>query len=260
MLIELRTLKELTLYIQEVKRAGQSIGFVPTMGFLHKGHMSLVDLSKEKTDITISSIYVNPSQFNEPSDFDSYPRDEAKDITLLHQHGCNAVFIPTKEEMESIVPKSVDLEDLDTVMEGKFRPNHFEGVVEVVYRLFSVVTPDYAFFGEKDFQQIMVVQKMVSQLNLPVQIVKAPIIRESNGLAMSSRNSRLTISGRLKAGFLFDVLKRYGHEKREDLEQLLIDHGFELEYLEVHQFGGEKRVFIAGLYEGVRLIDNLAFN
>ena len=260
MLFELRNLKELASFVKEMKRGGRTIGFIPTMGFLHEGHMSLIRMSKKEADVTITSIYVNPSQFNEGSDFDSYPRDEVSDLKLLRENCCDAVFIPNKDEVETIKKVCVDLEGLGNVMEGKFRPGHFEGVVEIVYRLFSAVTPDYAFFGEKDFQQIMVVQKMVDVLNLPVKIISAPIIRESNGLAMSSRNAKLSAIGRKEAGFIYEALKSYFGKNHSVIEQRLAAFGFELEYLEEYEFGGCKRLFIAGFFEGVRLIDNISLS
>lgn len=257
MLLELRNLVDLRAFIHTVKKSGKTIGFVPTMGFLHAGHMSLVRMSKSKADVTIASIYVNPSQFNENTDFDSYPRDEKSDLLLLQQNFCDAVFIPKIDEMETLSKVHVDLGGLESVMEGKFRPGHFKGVIEVVYRLFSVVTPNYAYLGEKDFQQIMVIQKMVNHLKLCVQIVPAPIVRESNGLAMSSRNSKLSSIGREKASVVFEVLRNYLSEDVRFLEQKLLSSGFELEYLEEHEIDGCKRLFIAGFLEGVRLIDNI---
>ena len=256
----LRTLKELQQFVAEKKQTGKQIGFVPTMGFLHAGHVSLIHLSNKQADVTIASIYVNPSQFNDSNDFDKYPKDEIKDLKLLKANFCDAVFIPTQAEIESIQKVFVDLGQLDKVMEGKYRPNHFQGVVEVVYRLFSVVMPDKAFFGEKDFQQLQVINKMVEKLKLPVEIIGAPILREENGLAMSSRNSRLSPEARDNAGFIFKVLNCFNKFDRRILENQLFESGFELEYLEVHEFGNQKRLFIAGMYNGVRLIDNIEFN
>ena len=260
MLTELRTLKELNDYILRERGKGNSIGFVPTMGFLHEGHMSLVKLSNQHSDITIASIYVNPSQFNDSSDFENYPKDEEKDLALLTENGCDAVFIPVQDEIESLNKVAVDLEGLDKVMEGKFRPGHFDGVVEVVYRLFSAVTPDKAFFGEKDYQQLQVIQKMVDDIGLSVEIIGAPIMREDNGLAMSSRNSRLSEESRSKAGFIYEILTGFSESERVNSERKLASFGFELEYLEEYQFGAQKRLFIAGTYDGVRLIDNVALN
>lgn len=257
MLKELRTLNELKDFVAQIKLKGKTLGFVPTMGYLHDGHMSLVKLSLSHCDFTITSIYVNPSQFNDASDFETYPKDEVADLKMLEDNGCHAVFIPQREEIETLNKIQVDLDGLDEVMEGEFRPGHFKGVVEVVYRLFSAVTPDKAFFGQKDYQQLMVIKKMVDQAGVPVEIVGAPIVRESNGLAMSSRNSRLTKEGRLNGGFIFETLQSFSTSNLSNVERNLAAKGFELEYLETHELNGEKRLFIAGVYEGVRLIDNI---
>ena len=256
----LRTLKELDNYVCGKKQTGKKIGFVPTMGFLHDGHISLINLSNRESDITIASIYVNPSQFNEANDFKKYPKDEVNDLMLLDSNFCDAVFIPTQHEIESLPKVLIDLSGLDEIMEGRYRPGHFKGVVEVVYRLFSVVMPDKAFFGEKDFQQLQIIKKMVQDIKLPIKIIGAPILREANGLAMSSRNSRLTLEARDRAGFIYDVLNSFHESKRSLLEKQLLESGFELEYLEEYDFGSQKRVFIAGVYNGVRLIDNIQLN
>ena len=256
----IRTLEELKLFVSKKKQIGKTIGFVPTMGFLHAGHISLVNSSKNSTDLTIASIYVNPSQFNESSDFINYPKDEKKDLKLLQESNCDAVFIPLQYEIESIQKLSIDLGALSHIMEGRFRPGHFKGVVEVVSRFFMVVNPDKAFFGEKDFQQLFLIKKMVADFNFPIEIVGCPIIRESNGLAMSSRNSRLSLQGRKKAGFIFELLNIFTESKRNFIENKLFELNFELEYLEKHDFGGEQRLFIAVNYDKVRLIDNIKIN
>lgn len=256
----LRSLYEITNYVSEMKHEGKTIGFVPTMGFLHEGHMSLVKLSKKQTDVTIASIYVNPSQFNDISDFENYPKDEEADLSLLALNECDAVFIPSQDEIESLNKVQVNLDGLDEVMEGKHRPGHFKGVVEVVYRLFSAVTPDKAFFGEKDYQQLLVIRKMVDEVGLNVDIVGAPIIREKNGLAMSSRNVRLSKEGRERAKVIFETLSGYNDLNRSESERNLAAAGFELEYLEEFEYNSIKRLFIAGFLEGVRLIDNVSIN
>lgn len=252
-----RTLKELQAETEVYKKKGKTIGFVPTMGFLHQGHMSLIAASKDQTDVTIASIYVNPSQFNDASDFESYPRDEKADFELLKNHNCDIVFVPSSSEIESLpLPEKVDLAGLENVMEGKERPGHFEGVIEIVYRLFIAVNPDFSFFGEKDFQQIMVVQKMVEATKLTTQIVGCPIIREESGLAMSSRNSRLSETGKEKASLIYEVLNNKGiaiEDKRSELEQL----GLKTEYIEQHNLSNSSRLFAAVWLEGVRLIDNI---
>ena len=257
MLTELRSLKELEAYVSNAKNEGKSIGFVPTMGFLHEGHMSLINLSNEACDLTIASIYVNPSQFNDSKDFLNYPKDEVQDLNLLSENNCNAVFLPSQKEIDSLNKVVIDLEGLDEVMEGRFRPGHFDGVVEVVYRLFCAVTPSKAFFGEKDYQQLQVIQKLVDKQEMSIEIVGAPILREPTGLAMSSRNSRLSIENRAKAGFIYEVLKEFNSEERMTSERKLAASGFELEYLETFSFGNNKRLFIAGVFDGVRLIDNI---
>lgn len=257
----LRTLRELNEFVAKKKQTRKKIGFVPTMGFLHAGHISLIHLSKSQADITIASIYVNPSQFNDPKDYEKYPKDEAKDLELLKKGFCDAVFIPLQDEIEKIKKnKPIDFGGLDKIMESRFRPGHFTGVVEVVSRLFEVVNPDKAFFGEKDFQQLQIIKRMVDQLHLSVEIIGGPIVRESNGLAMSSRNSRLSKKAREKAGFIYRVLSDFTEYKRSSFEKELLELGFELEYLEQHDFGDQKRLFIAGFYNQVRLIDNIQTN
>lgn len=254
---EVNTVDELLKLVRSLKSNGLRIGFVPTMGFLHQGHMSLVQAAQQECDIVIASIYVNPTQFNDPKDFNNYPKDIERDKSLLDLNSCDYVFIPSQHEIESLPIENVDLEGLDEVMEGRFRPGHFRGVVEVVYRLFTACEPDVAFFGEKDFQQLMVIQKMVDALSLPIKIVGVPIVRELNGLAMSSRNVRLSTEGRAKAKVIFETLKGYPAVQRAEAKQKLSDAGFELEYFEVHRFRDSQRLFIAGFLEGVRLIDNI---
>jgi len=179
---------------------GKSIGFVPTMGALHKGHISLVKKSIEENDITVVSIFVNPTQFNDKKDFLKYPRNIDLDSLLLEKVGVDFIFVPNEKE---IYPepdtRQFDFGMLDKVMEGEHRPGHFNGVAQVVSKLFDIVKPDTAYFGEKDFQQLAIIRAMVRQLNLPVRITGMPIMREESGLAMSSRNERLTTEQRLNA-------------------------------------------------------------
>lgn len=254
---EVNTVKDLQTIVSHYKLNGKTIGFVPTMGFLHQGHMSLVQKAKSQSDIVITSIYINPTQFNDLNDFNNYPKDLERDKELLNDNECDYVFIPNQSEIESIPSKSIQLDGLDKVMEGRYRPGHFQGVVEVVYRLFEACKPDIAFFGEKDFQQLMVIQKMVEKLNLPIQIEGVPIVRESNGLAMSSRNVRLSPKAREKAGAIYTALAEYKLKSKQDVTKRLEKIGFELEYLEEYNFNSSKRLFVAGTYEGVRLIDNV---
>ena len=181
--------KELTKRVDVLKGDGKSIGFVPTMGALHSGHLSLIEEAKKQTDIIIVSIFVNPNQFNDPKDLEKYPRDIEKDVEKLIEVGCDILFSPT---VEDIYPeednRQFDFGLIDKVMEGKHRPGHFNGVAQVVSRLFNIVNPDKAFFGMKDFQQIAIINEMVKQLKFNIEIVECPTIRELDGLAMSSRN------------------------------------------------------------------------
>ena len=201
---------DLQAIIEQFKNDGKSIGLVPTMGALHKGHLSLVKNSISNNDITVVSIFVNPTQFNNPNDLASYPRTVEKDLELLQTVGCDVVFAP---EADDIYSKSetdsrfeFDFEGLDKVMEGKFRPGHFNGVVQIVSKLFDLVRPDRAYFGEKDFQQLAIIRLMTRRYNLPIEIVPCPIVREDSGLALSSRNSLLKDNEKQVASHIYAVL------------------------------------------------------
>lgn len=255
-----RTIADLRSEVEQVKDSNKSIGFVPTMGFLHPGHLSLVEASSKVNDHTVVSIYVNPSQFNEVSDFDNYPRNEEKDLELLASSDCDVVFIPTVQEIEKLpLPDFIDLGNLDKVMEGACRPGHFQGVVEVVYRLFQAVNPTTAYFGEKDFQQLMVIQKMVIESSLPINIIGCPILREASGLAMSSRNSRLSKAGLEKASLIYKVISN-SDLSADEMKSELFKNSFDVEYVEHYEFLGVRRLFVAAWLEGVRLIDNIALD
>jgi pantoate--beta-alanine ligase len=192
-------ISELKTRLFELKK-GKITGFTPTMGALHQGHLSLIALSKSMCDITVASIFVNPTQFNDKDDYQRYPRTLENDMEMLDNAGCDIVFIPSEKEIYPERDERIfNFGQLDKVMEGKFRPGHFNGVAQVVSRLFDIVNPDRAFFGQKDFQQVSIIKNMVKQLNLPVEIVVAPIIREHDGLAMSSRNMLLTGTQRKEA-------------------------------------------------------------
>lgn len=201
---------DLQAIIEQFKNDGKSIGLVPTMGALHKGHLSLVKNSISNNDITVVSIFVNPTQFNNPNDLASYPRTVDKDLELLQTIGCDIVFAP---EADDIYSKSetdsrfeFDFEGLDMVMEGKFRPGHFNGVVQIVSKLFDLVRPNRAYFGEKDFQQLAIIRLMTRRYNLPIEIVPCPIVREDSGLALSSRNSLLKDIEKQVASHIYAVL------------------------------------------------------
>ena len=192
-MIILETVSDLQKAIFPLKKEGKSVGFVPTMGALHEGHVSLVKKSIEQNDITVVSVFVNPTQFNNQEDLIKYPRTLDKDTSLLESVGADIVFAPlVKEIYPEPDTRQFDFGLLDKVMEGKFRPGHFNGVAQVVSRLFDIVKPDRAYFGEKDFQQLAIIRDMVKQYNFPIEIVPMPIIRELSGLAKSSRNQRLS--------------------------------------------------------------------
>lgn len=230
-------------YILKLRKKGKTIGFVPTMGALHRGHLSLIEEASRLTDCVICSIFVNPTQFNDPGDLAKYPRPIAADILLLENTSCEVLFFP---EVEEIYPKiemwHIELGKIETVLEGRSRPGHYQGVTQVVFQLFKIVMPDMAFFGQKDYQQCLIIQKMIDVLNLPVQLKINPIIREADGLAMSSRNVHLNKSERGHAVALSKALTalRNSFDPRniEALKQAVaqrIDEEpmVELDYLEI---------------------------
>ncbi|MCD7972755.1 MAG: pantoate--beta-alanine ligase [Candidatus Azobacteroides sp.] len=193
----IHAIADLQKEISRLKNDNKSIGFVPTMGALHQGHLSLVKECLAETDHCIVSIFVNPTQFNDRKDFQLYPQKFKDDGELLKETGCHILFAPSEQEMYPEPDNRMfDFGELDKVMEGKFRPGHFNGVAQIVSKLFDAVKPDKAFFGEKDFQQLAIIRELVKQLQLPVKIIGCPIVREQDGLAMSSRNMRLTIGER----------------------------------------------------------------
>lgn len=208
----LRTVSELREFVNAAKQNGKTIGLVPTMGALHAGHISLVDRAVSDNDITVVSVFVNPTQFNNPTDLATYPRNEEADFKLLQKAGVSAVFAPSVEEIYPPQNKEADsrlfdLGNVAEVMEGKFRPGHFQGVALIVSKLFRMVEPTHAYFGEKDFQQIAVIRRMAQTENIDIDIIACPICRESDGLAMSSRNVRLTTSQRQIAPGIYKALK-----------------------------------------------------
>jgi pantoate--beta-alanine ligase len=202
------TVKDLSAALLPFRTKGFSIGFVPTMGALHKGHLSLVDRCVKGNDICVVSIFVNPTQFNDKADLDAYPRTLQADCALLESAGCHYVFAPSVEEMyPEEDSRTFDLGYVAEVMEGTFRPGHFNGVAQIVSKLFDAVKPGRAYFGEKDFQQIAVIKAMTAQLKQSVQIVACPTVRENDGLAMSSRNTRLTEEERSTAPLIAEALR-----------------------------------------------------
>jgi pantoate--beta-alanine ligase len=218
------TIPEAQSYLKQVKKAGKTVGFVPTMGALHAGHISLLNRATIENDFVVCSIFVNPIQFNNKEDLIKYPRPIADDIRKLEEIECDLLFYPEAEEMypEPVVDKW-DFGNLDKVMEGKFRPGHFNGVAVVVRKLFEIIEPDRAYFGLKDYQQLRIVQAMTKISDLPVDIVPCPTAREKDGLAMSSRNVRLSAAERRIAPAIFKVLSEVkaqaGKMPVNDLEQ-----------------------------------------
>jgi len=201
---------DLTAYLQKQRAAGQTIGFVPTMGALHQGHISLITISKEQTSLTVCSIFVNPTQFNDPKDFQKYPITIEKDIVFLEKAGTDILFLPDISELYPTGTKDLehyDLGPLETTLEGEFRPGHFQGVAQVMQRLLNIVRPDDLFMGSKDYQQCMVVQRLIQLMSLPTTLHRCPIVREPDGLAMSSRNVRLDPEQRRLATAIYAALR-----------------------------------------------------
>ena len=272
--------KPLTDYIERNKEMGKKIGFAPTMGALHEGHLSLYKKARQENDLVISSIFVNPTQFNNPDDFEKYPRDVQSDIRLLEKTNLvDAVYIPSVEDIypEGMKSRKYDFDGLEAEMEGKSRPGHFDGVGTVVEELFRQIKPDNAYFGEKDYQQLAIIRKMVWKLHLPVKIHGVPIFRAESGLAMSSRNERLTAEQRAEATVIHDTLKKvndwfrvltideinkrvqriFEHQKDMELEYFVIADEKDLKETDFFYKDHQYRAFIVVEVAGVRLIDNM---
>lgn len=259
------------------RNSGKRIGFVPTMGALHQGHIALVERARAQNEIVVVSIFVNPTQFNDPSDLKNYPRTPEADAMMLEAAHCDFLFLPEVAEMYPDTGNGntpvIQLNGLDEVMEGRFRPGHFNGVVNIVSRLFNVVGACRAYFGEKDFQQLAVVRRMTKAMLLPVEIVGCPIVRESDGLAMSSRNVRLTPEERIAAPFIYETLlqakQRWAGNNVNEVKRLVEEafvakQEFKLDYFEIAdrdtlQPATQRRAVacIAVFLGKVRLIDNI---
>lgn len=237
----INTVKDVQERIASLRQEGKTIGFVPTMGALHQGHLSLVKQCISDNDICIVSIFVNPTQFNNKEDLEKYPRNLDKDCLYLKEAGVNIVFAPLVEE---IYPepdtRQFDFGQIDKVMEGEHRPGHFNGVAQVVSRLFDIIKPDKAYFGEKDFQQLAIIREMVKQLRLNVEIVPMPIVRETSGLALSSRNERLTQQQKKEAVRISEVLlgerENWSKHSVDELKKIVIDNINAVESLNVEYF------------------------
>jgi pantoate--beta-alanine ligase len=272
--------EELNLLSKQLRAAGKVIGFVPTMGALHQGHLALITQAGESCDAVIVSIFVNPTQFNDPKDLERYPRKLEQDRALLASTGCELLFVPSVKEIYPEPDRRVfDFDPLDKVMEGQFRPGHFNGVAQVVSRLFEIVQPHKAFFGEKDFQQLAIIRSMRQQLNLDLEIVPVPIVRESDGLAMSSRNASLSGQQRKSAPLIADTLfKSCNFAASNNIDatrQFVVDRinsnaDLEVEYFEVVDglslqplVNWDESDYVVGciaVFAGkIRLIDNVVY-
>lgn len=292
-MVVLNTLKQLTKHLKKVRDQNYNIGFIPTMGALHPGHISLIHAAQQQQDITVCSIFVNPTQFNDLNDLLKYPRTIEADCKLLEEARCDIVFIPEVSEIyspEELLLKKNSLEDkswtegktvdfglLADVMEGAHRPGHFNGVAQVVSKLLKIVRPNKVYFGQKDFQQLAIIRSLVKQLNLPIQIIACPTIREPSGLAMSSRNERLShkerISAALLSEILFELKDLYLQKTIPELKlfvanKIMTDPMIELEYFEISDAETLQKITHFGLTKsavacfaiklgGIRLIDNI---
>jgi pantoate--beta-alanine ligase len=273
-------LKEHLKYISDSKT---SIGFVPTMGALHEGHLSLVENSLKENSITVVSIFVNPTQFNNPEDLEKYPKNLESDLEKLKSVSDSIlIFAPNVDDIYegTTVSEHFNFDGLENQMEGKFRPGHFDGVGTIVKRLFEIVKPTNAYFGEKDFQQLQILKKLVEKENLPINIVTCPIFRESNGLAMSSRNERLSPNERKSAEIIYrtllEVKSKFNSESISEIKSWVEyvfenQNNFKLDYFEIadeatllpceEKTNTKKyRAFIAVYVNNIRLIDTISLN
>ena len=276
--------RELQNLLEKKRKAKHEIGFVPTMGALHAGHLSLVDAAKKQNKIAVCSIFVNPTQFNDPEDFKKYPITLEKDILMFEGAGCDVLFIPS---VEDIYPDGTndlvhyDLGFLETVLEGKFRPGHFQGVCQVMGRLLEIVPPNNLYLGQKDYQQCLVIKKFIELIGLKdkMKVNICPTLREEDGLAMSSRNTRLLPADRVKATTISAALRyikenvKAGDTKKikDEAKEMLLQNGFLIDYVEianadtlelVENWNGKQKVvaLVAVFLNNVRLIDNMVIN
>ncbi len=265
--------------IKSLKKEGRTIGFVPTMGALHQGHLSLIEASHKENDVTVCSIFVNPAQFNDSNDFIKYPVTLEQDILQLTKAGTDLLFLPSVDEIypEGKPTDHYALEDLETILEGEYRPGHFQGVCQVLQRLFRIVNPHKAYFGQKDYQQCSVVKKLVKLMQIPVGIVIHPTIREASGLAMSSRNMRLSEEDKDRATAIYKALSFIKENKMqlpipalvEQAKQTLIEAHFDkIDYVEIKNADNLEPIdsiaettpsiaLVAAFINDVRLIDNM---
>ncbi|MBM7661280.1 pantoate--beta-alanine ligase [Bacillus mesophilus] len=275
------SIQEMQKRIQQLKSDGKTIGFVPTMGFLHEGHLTLVEKAREKADLVVMSIFVNPLQFGPNEDFDRYPRDIERDEKLASEANVDLLFYPTVDEMyKSKHTFKVTVQDKVNILCGSKRPGHFDGVATVLIKLFNIVQPTYAFFGMKDAQQVAIVSSLITEFNFPIELVPVETVREVDGLAKSSRNVYLTESERKEAVAISQSLKLAGRliqggeenplEIQKRMETHIMEHtSAEIDYIEIYSFPDLKTVTsISGLvliavairFTNVRLIDNMTFD
>ena len=268
--------------VEEIKQkrlefSQRKIGFVPTMGALHEGHLALVKKCKSESELSIVSIFVNPTQFNDNKDLEKYPNTIEADLKSLEQMGVDIVFIPKYEDLYQNEPKlAVNIAEIEQKMEGSKRPGHFDGVIRVLSIFFNLIKPNYAYFGEKDYQQVLVVQKLINQHFPTISLIKCPTIREPNGLAKSSRNKLLSESAFNRSGEIYSTLKWIKENITAQSINSILDDGrrklserFEVEYLELRNENNleetsnsleNSRLFVAVQIESIRLIDNIALN
>lgn len=270
------SIQNIRAHLSTLKHSGKHIGLVPTMGALHNGHLSLIEKSQQQNDITVCSIFVNPTQFNDLKDLEKYPKTIDADSKLLQDIGCDVLFSPQVSEMYPDDPTiKLSFGELESTMEGASRPGHFNGVGIVISKLFNIVQPNKAYFGQKDLQQVTIIKNLVKQLNYPIEIITCPILREENGLAMSSRNTRLSADDRAFAGIIFETLSFCMQSVETDSIQHILQKAtgrlensrINIEYiscinLETFQptsnYIKTKTAFcIAAQIGGVRLIDNV---
>jgi pantoate--beta-alanine ligase len=272
---------DLQAFLTESRAQSKTIGFVPTMGALHEGHISLIKASANSCSLTICSIFVNPTQFNNPEDLKRYPRMPEKDAKMLEKEGCDVLFLPSVQEMYPTGGKEeFHFGNQGKVLEGAFRPGHFNGVAQVVKRFFEIIGPAKAFFGSKDYQQVLIVQDLVKQLRMPVEIIACPTKREADGLAMSSRNTLLTADERATASIIPTLIneaakiarvKGVEESKKFVQKQINSKADMKLDYFEICDpeslqsisdlKKNQQAVALIAVYVGkIRLIDNLIFN
>ncbi|ENW78525.1 MULTISPECIES: pantoate--beta-alanine ligase [unclassified Acinetobacter] len=273
------TIQGLTASLAPARTTKKLIGFVPTMGNLHEGHLTLVRAAKKICDVVVVSIFVNPIQFGAGEDFDSYPRTLEQDSRLLADVGCDIIFAPSVDQMYGKQPRltNISVSQITNDLCGQSRPGHFDGVAVVVTKLFNIVQPDYAFFGEKDYQQLAVIRQLVQDLNIPLEVIGVPIVRAADGLALSSRNGYLSEEQRSIAPKIYQLLKQaeVGLGEGQSLSQVLANisteltqAGFVVDYVEARQpnlqpieeFDRDLVLFIAAKLGSTRLIDNLHIN